>query len=279
MKKAAFLVSLTLFFVFCGQPKDSPSIRFPYLWLDVQGYGGDIDKQHILEPSDICYHPQRKTLFVVSDEGMVAEIGKDGSPLANWEIKGDLEGITVNPRTGLLYIAVEGDDVILEFDRDRGEVTRKFPLRREFEGNPNFLQKQTDSYDNGIESIVFVPDDKHPEGGTFYVGNQWDPSMIVEVFIPLRSSQAAEVEAKIIRVLPFKMDDPAGMYYDFETKRLNVVSDADNILVEMTLDGRLIKEYAFLGNEQEGLCRDDDGYLYIAQDSGGIIKVKDLRKQ
>jgi uncharacterized protein YjiK len=74
------------------------------------------------------------------------------------------------------------------------------------------------------------------------------------------------------------MDDPAGMYYDFETNHLNIVSDADNIFVEITLEGKLIKEYAFLGNDQEGICRDNEGFLYIAQDSGGIIKVKDLRK-
>jgi uncharacterized protein YjiK len=279
MKKASFLIPLILFFAFCGRPEYSPTIRFPYLWLGSQGYGGDIDKQHILEPSGICFHPQRKTLFVVSDEGFVAEINKDGSPVANWEIKGDLEGITLDPKTGLLYIAVEGDDVILEFDRDLGEVKRRFPINREFRGDPNFLQKQTESFDNGIESIVFVPDDNHPEGGTFYVGNQWDPPVIMEVLVPLRSSRKPEAEARIIRVLPFKMDDPAGMDYDFQKKRLNVVSDSDNILVEITLDGKLIKEYAFLGDNQEGICRDDEGYLYIAQDSGGVIKVKDLRKQ
>jgi len=37
--------------------------------------------------------------------------------------------------------------------------------------------------------------------------------------------------------------------------------------------------FAFLGNDQEGLVRDDEGYLYIAQDSGGIIKIKDLRNR
>jgi uncharacterized protein YjiK len=101
--------------------------------------------------------------------------------------------------------------------------------------------------------------------------------MIMEVLVPLKSSLAAEAEARIIQVLPFRMDDPAAMYYDPVTKRLNIVSDADNIFVEITLDGRMVKEYAFLGNDQEGICVDDEGYLYIAEDEGGIIKVKDLR--
>jgi uncharacterized protein YjiK len=273
------LLALSFLLAGCSAPKFAPSIRFPYLWLDVQGFGGDIDRQNFPEPSGIVYHPQRNTLFVVSDEGWVAEIQKDGTPVAKYRVIGDLEGITLDPETGLLYIAVEGVDVILEFDPEGGEVTRRFPINREFQGNPNFLEKQVDRYDNGIESIAFVPDSKHPEGGTFYVGNQWDPSMIMEVLVPLKSSRSGEAEAKIIRVLPFKMDDPAAMYYDPETGLLNVVSDADNILVEITLSGRLVRQYAFLGDEQEGICLDDEGNLYIAQDIGKIIKVKDLRKK
>ena len=77
--------------------------------------------------------------------------------------------------------------------------------------------------------------------------------------------------------MPLKLDDPAAMYYDPDTKLLNVVSDADNILVEITLEGKIVKEYAFLGDNQEGITRDDQGFLYIAQDSGGILRVKDLR--
>ena len=278
-RKISWLGLPLLLLSFCAQSKNEPTIRFPYKWLDVQGYGGDIDKQQLREPSGICFHAQRGTLFVVSDEGEVAEIKKDGTPVANWMVKGDLESIAIVPETGLLYIGIEGEDILLEFDPIRGEVTRRFPINRSFKGDPNFLKKQTDSYDNGIESLAFVPDNNHPEGGTFYVGNQWDPAMVMEVLVPLKSSRAAEAEARIIRVLPFKMNDPAAMYYDPVTKRLNIVSDADNILVEVTLEGRMVKEYAFLGNDQEGLCRDDEGYLYIAEDEGGIIKVKDLRKR
>ena len=43
------------------------------------------------------------------------------------------------------------------------------------------------------------------------------------------------------------------------------------------LDGRLVHEYAFLGDNQEGIAVDEEGFLYIAQDTGGILKVKDLR--
>jgi len=67
------------------------------------------------------------------------------------------------------------------------------------------------------------------------------------------------------------------MFFDTKTGLLNVVNDADNILVEITLEGEIIREFAFPGETQEGIARDEGGYLYIAQDSGGILKVKDLR--
>ena len=277
MKIKIFFLSLLFLIIHCSTGQYSQTIRFPYKWIGTPGFGGDIDQQNFEEPSDICFHPIRKTLFVVSDEGEIAEIKTDGTPVFNLKVPGDLEGITVNPQSGLLYVVKEGDDIILEFDPEKRVVTRTFPIDREYQGNKNFIQKQDEGYDNGVESITFVPDKDHPEGGTFYAGNQWDPPCIMELFVPLKSSKAETSEAKILRVLPFKLDDPAAMYYDFKTGLLNVVSDADNILVEITLDGRLVNEYAFLGDNQEGLARDDEGYLYIAQDTGGIIKVKDLR--
>ncbi len=279
MKIRCLLLSLLILSISCSQSEYLYTIRFPYTWQGPQGYGGDIDQQDFVEPSGICFHPIRKTLFVVSDEGEIAEIETDGTPVFNFKIPGDLEGLAVNPQSGLLYVIVEGDDIILEFDPDKKEVTRKFPINREWDGNPNYLEKKEEEYDNGIEAIAFVLDEDHPEGGTFYVCNQWDPSCIMEVFVPLKTSQAKTAEARIMRILTLKIDDPAAMYYDYKTGLLNVVSDADNILAEITLDGKLVNAYAFTGNDQEGLTRDDEGYLYIAQDIGGILKVKDDRSR
>jgi uncharacterized protein YjiK len=216
-------------------------------------------------------------LFVVSDEGEVTEIETDGTPVFRMAIPGDLEGVTVNPETGLLYLVKEGDDIILEFDPDKREVIRSFPLDRAYQGNPDYIEKRTERFDNGIESIAFVRNETHPEGGTFYIGNQWDPPCVMEVLIPVKTSREKTADAHILRVLPLKINDPAALFYDPKTGLLDVVSDADNILVEITLDGRIVREYAFLGDEQEGIARDDEGYLYIAQDRGGILKVKDLR--
>jgi hypothetical protein len=272
------LILIVIFSLCClkDSEREKPSIRFPYLWLDVQGYGGDIDKHKIPEPSGLCFHKKRNSIFVVSDEGWLYEMDTDGFSHGEWRIPGDLEAVTVNPATGLVYIIVEGDDIILEFDPESERISRRFPICREFQGDRNFLKK-SEGYDNGVESITFVAQESHPEGGTFYIGNQWDPSFIAELLVPLNSGGPVSAEAKIIRVLPFHIDDPSAMCYDCSTGLLNVVSDADNILVELTLDGILVAEYAFLADNQEGITWDSEKNLYIAQDNGGIIKVKDLR--
>ncbi|MBN1271031.1 MAG: SdiA-regulated domain-containing protein [Candidatus Aminicenantes bacterium] len=275
--KSTVVVLLSMLALVCSPGKQSSSIRFPYLWLDEPGFGGNIDQQNFTEPSGICFHPLRKTLFVVSDEGEVAEITKEGRPVANHRVPGDLEGITVDPGTGLLYIVVEGDDVILEFDPDEKRITRRFTVNRRYKDDPFFLQKQEDAYDNGIECLEFVPNASHPEGGTFYAGNQWDPSCIMELDVPLKSARGETAEARILRVFSVRIDDPAAMCFDKRSGFLNIVSDADNILFEVTLQGALVRAYAFLGDNQEGIALDDEGFLYIAQDSGGILKVKDLR--
>lgn len=273
-----FFGFLVAFLGSCARSRFAPEIRYPCEWPGSPGFTGNIDKAGIIQPSGICFDPARKTLFIVSDEGLVFEMGTDGRIVFSQKVPGDLEGVTLNPRTGLLYIVVEGEDIILEFDPDKRAVTRRFPVNRAFQGDPNFLQKQADRYDNGLESLAFVPNDSHPEGGTFYAGNQEDPPCIIELFVPLRTGRDDSPEARILRVLPFKMDDPSGLDYDPLKKHLYAISDADNIFVEITLEGELVREYAFPGNDQEGFAWDDEGYLYIAQDSGGIIKLKDLRR-
>ncbi len=256
-----------------GEPR---RVAFPASWPGDPGFGAEIDNPRIPEPSGIVWHPSRKTLFAVSDNGGLFEMNRDGRILATHDVPGDLEGITVDPASGILYIAVEGEDVVLEAEPDGGRVLRRFPIDRAFAGDPEFLKKETHHYDNGIESIAFVPDAKNPEGGTFYAGNQDDPPCIVELSVPLRSAPGGG-PARILRVLPFKPQDPSALFFDPATRHLWQVSDADNTISELTLDGRLVAEYAFPGNDQEGLAFDDRGFLYIAQDSGGILKLQDLR--
>jgi uncharacterized protein YjiK len=133
----------------------------------------------------------------------------------------------------------------------------------------------------GIEAITFVPDSHHPEGGTFYVANQGydlnsteDPSAIFEVEIPLKRGSAADSTAKIIRFFTLGVVDLSGLHYNKANDRLYVISDATNTFFEITKAGYVVRSYALPGDNQEGITVDGEGFVYITQDSGGIIKFQ-----
>jgi hypothetical protein len=252
-------------------------ILFPHAWE------GDIDQVELEEPSGIVYHATRGTLFAVGDEGDLCEIKTDGTPIkkeclrSEWP-HSDFEGVTYDPTSGLVYIAVEGADQILEVDPDSFEVLREFSVERDFDG-VTYLHPEG----NGIEAIAFVPDANHREGGVFFVANQsWelppakDPSVLLEVVVPLKSGEGSTA---ISRVLIPGIVDMSDLHYDRERDRLFVVSDSANALFEMTFDGVLARSWAFPGANQEGIAFDEDGFVYVAQDSGGILKLKWLRDQ
>jgi hypothetical protein len=250
-------------------------ILFPY------EYVGDIDRVEFNEPSGIVYHHGRGTLFVVGDEGDLCEITTDGALVKQAHIRdGDFEGVTFDPATGLVYVAVEGEEKILEIDPDDFEILREFAVERSYEGVE--LLKPGGQ---GIEAMTFVPDPAHPEGGTFYVANQGfalhpaeDPSVIVEVVAPLKSGRGRrDLEAKIMRALHVGVIDIAGFHYEAGADRVLLVSDGNNALFEMTREGEILRGWAFPGGNQEGLALDPGGFVYIAQDHGGILKLRWVR--
>lgn len=245
-----------------------PAVVFPADWND------DIDRSGFNEPSGICFHNERGTLFVVGDEGDVGEFETDGTLIKARRVrKADFEGITHDPSSGRLYVAVEGEEAILELDPDSLKVLREFDIPRSFKG-----RKVMKKGGQGIEAITFVVNPDHPEGGTFYVANQSfdlddekDLSALFELHVPIRSGEG---EVEILRFFEPGVIDLAGLFHDRPSGHLFVVSDATNSLFEISPDHQVVGAWAFPGNDQEGIAADADGNFYLAQDSGGIIKLK-----
>ena len=238
---------------------------------------GDIDRARFNEPSGICYHAQRGTLFVAGDEGDVCEMATDGTMIRQKRVRrADFEGITYDPSSGLLYVAIEGEEAILELDPDRLDALREFKIPRSFQGAT--LMKEGGQ---GIEAVVFVPDSKHPQGGTFFVANQSmnldnpeDISGIFEVEIPLKNPG----EVKILRYFEPGIPDLSGLCYDAAEDCLYVISDVANQIRAYTRAGERLGLWMLPGTDQEGIAFDAQGFLYIAQDSGGIVKLKWMKK-
>ena len=259
-----------------GAQSDPRAFAFP------QGeYVGDIDQVGFGEPSGIVFHPARGTLFVVGDEGDVCEIETDGKLIKQAHIRdADFEGVTCDPATGLLYVVIEGEERILEIRPDDLAVLREFDIERTFGG-----QMLLKPGGQGVEAITFRPDAEHPQGGTFYIGNQSfeadseeDPSVICEVEVPLRASDPTPAPARIVRQFSLGIADLAALHYDATSNHLYVVSDTNNMLIEVTCAGEAVACWAFPGDNQEGLTIDPKGFVYVAQDSGGIIKFEWVKR-
>jgi len=258
-----------------SQKTDPQSIVFPFQYI------GNIDKAHLdkpnYQPSGICFHSKRGTLFVVADLGEVCEMKTDGTIINEKRIvRADFEGITHDPSTGRLYVAIERTEQIIELEPETLNVLRKFSIPRKFMGET--LLK---AGGQGIEAITFVPDINHPQGGTFYVANQSynledaeDISAVFEVEVPLKSKADTNTSVKILRYFFLGVIDLSGLYFDNATGHLYVISDSTNTIFEFTRTGTLLSGHAFPGDNQEGITVDNQGFLYIAQDSGGILKIK-----
>ena len=273
---AVFLILLSGCAVALEQQTGASDIVFPHHWV------GDIDKVGLNEPSGICFHSPRGTLFVVGDEGYVYEIETNGKLVKQKRFRNaDFEGITHDRSSGLLYIIVEGENLVIELNPETFEILRKFQVPRVLEGETLLEQNG-----QGVEAITFVPDSNHAEGGTFFIVNQNFTvdnreyvSGIFEIELPLKSKDEKLHQGKLLRYFTPEVIDLSGLYYDHVTEHLYVISDVTNTIFEFDRSGTLFNAHAFPGDNQEGITVDDNGFMYIAQDSGGIIKVKWKRNQ
>ena len=256
------------------QTAESRPIRLPYNWM------GNITKEQIAEPSGITYHPTRRSLFIADDSGNVYELNPQGMLIQAKRLNElDIEGITMDPETGLLYAAIEDAEAVVELEPETLTIKREFRIDRNFKGE-QLLRKGG----MGIEAIAFVPNASHPEGGTFWVGNQSfslkpkdEPSVVCEVVLPLRSETARRSKGTIINAYKMNFIDISGIAYDAQDDVLVLISDTTNLLVEMKREGTILSKYLLPGDEQEGVTLDGLGYMYIAQESGEIIKLGDRR--
>lgn len=240
---------------------DNPYDPFPYERVD------GFSKPQSEKLSGIVFYPPRETLFAVSDNGWIIEIKTDGTLIQKRQLrkKADFEGITYSPATEMLYVAIEGEEVILEVNPETLEAEGDMPIDRMFEGNILLSPEG-----NGIEGITFVPASDGAANGSFYLVNQsnelggTDPSIVFEVEI---NHAASEPHAQIIRYFSVGVTDLSGIHYNPSSRRLLVISDANNVLLEVSLLGQVLKTSLLPGKKQEGITTDEAGFLYIAQDN------------
>ena len=243
----------------------SPPARSLNLLPDYQLVDSD-NTVRLSKLSGIVFHPERQTFFAVSDKGYIFELAPDGTLIYEKEIdrKLDFEGITFSPVSGLLYIAIEGQEAILEVSPETLEAGHKIPIDLVFEGKVLLTAKG-----KGVEGITFVPTSDGVPKGTFYLVNQSDEfegidaSIVFEIVI---EDTVTGPVARIVRYFPLGVTDMSGIHYISNGDQLLIISDANNMMFLVSLSGEVLEVWPLPGDSQEGVTIDEDGFLYIAQD-------------
>lgn len=224
-----------------------------------------------LELSGICRHEERNSLFIVDDQGGICEISKEGELIASANIGDfDLEGITCDPGTGLLYAAVEGEESILEIAAEDMSILRRFEIPRTHKGEMVMRRGS-----GGLEAIAFVPDKNHPEGGFFVVSNQGggasDLNALFVVELPIRSRSDS------VRIVRYSYPDHGpvtGLCYDSRSRQFSTVVAGEGLVVHYDLKGDPTRKQRLPAGRYEGIAMGADGSLFVADETVGVFKLR-----
>lgn len=192
-------------------------------------YEVDVD-----ELSGLCLNRAGSALLSCGDKGVVKEITFEGKATDLWAYGSDMEGITVDPSSGDVYLAIEGKQevhVLAAPDFDSQKIA--FAVSEAVEGNYR---------NSGLEAVEYYKE------GILFVGSQkeanlWqyrkDGTMVSRISL---SSFASEI---------------AGLCYEPGENLLWVADSRKAMIFLCTVDGGLLASYAvpFIDNA-ESVCVD-----------------------
>ena len=189
---------------------------------------------NIEEFSGLCMAPDGSYLLACGDGGVVNKLSFDGEVTDVWSHKGDTEGITIDPTTGHIYLAIERTQNVYRVDAPDYK-THSVILT---------VQEAVDGryWNDGLEAVEYYKDD------ILFVGSQrnanlWqfktDGTMISKISL---SGFAKEI---------------AGLCYDPVADWLWVVDSIGFKIYICTVDGELLATYDVSDIENaESICID-----------------------
>ncbi|MBQ7019580.1 MAG: glycoside hydrolase family 2 [Bacteroidales bacterium] len=212
--------------------------------LPVMG-SSDVFDVDVEEISGLCLNAGKSALISCGDQGVIKHISFDGKVSDILVYPADMEGITLHPSIGDLYVAIEGRQEVARVAAPEYSVFETvFPVQEAIDGN----------YRNGgLEGVEYYKDD------ILFVGSQkeanlWqyrtDGTLVSKVSL---SDFATEI---------------AGLCYEPEAGLLWVTDSNQAKIFLCTVEGRLLKTYRvpFIEN-LESICVDrEKGCVWVASD-------------
>lgn len=211
------------------------------------------------EPSGIVHHPDRNSVILVDDSGLLCEMDASGGNAVIWDLGGDLEAITrADDSESIVYLGVENPDAVLEFDLNTGQATgEEWDLTPWLDGPNN----------RGLEALTYV-------NGLFYAGLQDSGQIFVFNLLP-----GGVVQHLSTTPSPGNRNDISGLHFDFCSGTLYAVYDSHDVLIEMTENGNFLRLFSLPGDSQEGVAliggsSTAETSIFIAQDAGEVWRYE-----
>lgn len=228
----------------------------------------------VREPSGIAYHAGLDRLFVVGDEGRVAELDLSGRVLGGADVKGDLEDVAVHSSGKLLLIAETRARLIWYDPIARAEIKR---WKLDVAG---LLGEPRRDKNNGFEGLAFREERGIVGGGILYLIHQRAPAKVVEIAFDPEALAAGEVldGRHVLRTWAVKKyRDLTAATWVAETGGLAVIADHRDRLLLFDAEGRRTAAIPLPGRQQEGLAFDREGTLWVADEQRGLLRFRGAR--
>jgi uncharacterized protein YjiK len=225
----------------------------------------------VAEPSGVAFHPQTGHLFVIGDDGKIAELDTSGKSLRSLALPGNLEDVAVHAPSGDLVVLSELNSELILYDPAGHREKKRWRLDK-----TAVVGRAGADPNQGFEGLTFRPDASQPGGGVFYLTHQRSPAMVVAIALdPSRAAGALGADVVRGRWELSGYEDLTAITYVAELDRLLVLSDAQDVLIVMRTDGGVERDVTVPGRQQEGVSVDGQGNIWIADDRDkSVLKLE-----
>jgi uncharacterized protein YjiK len=216
----------------------------------------------VKEPSGVVFHPGSGHLFVVGDEGTLAELDGDGRRIDARGVQGNLEDVAVHVPSGHLVLLSEKSAELILYDPVARQEKKRWHLDA-----AAVLGEEPGEKNQGFEGIAFRAEKGRRGGGLFYLTHQRTPAMVVALSCdPAAPAGSLGAEAVVARWSLEPHEDLTAVAYVPSLDRILVLTDKSDRILILTSKGSIESEVEVPGEQQEGLTVDGKGDVWLADD-------------